>query len=81
VRRRPHATGDKSVAPTSEIEVGNASGERGDAADPQELLQMIANTVVRVDQLWVNSLERTDDTFYATKTAAECRRLPIAVPG
>jgi hypothetical protein len=81
VRLRPHATGDKSVAATSEIEVGNACGERGDAADPQELLQMIANTVVRVDQLWVTSLERTDDTFCATKTAAEYRRLPIAVPG
>jgi type IV pilus assembly protein PilN len=29
----------------------------------QELLQMVANTVVRVDQLWLTSLERKGDTL------------------
>jgi Tfp pilus assembly protein PilN len=29
----------------------------------QELLQMVANTVVRVDQLWLTSLERRGDTL------------------
>ncbi|MFZ3199529.1 MAG: PilN domain-containing protein [Candidatus Acidiferrales bacterium] len=29
----------------------------------QDLLQMVANTVVRVDSLWLTSLERTDNTL------------------
>ena len=32
-------------------------------AGAQELLQMVANTVVRVDQLWLTSLERKGDTL------------------
>src|SRR5580704_15521732 len=35
----------------------------------QELLQMVANTVVRVDQLWLTSLDRTGDSLHLTGEA------------
>src|ERR1700721_2447850 len=35
----------------------------------QELLQMVANTVVRVDQLWLTSLDRTGDNLHLTGEA------------
>src|SRR5271163_4668610 len=35
----------------------------------QELLQMVANTVVRVDQLWLTSLDRKGDTLHVTGEA------------
>jgi len=35
----------------------------------QELLQMVANTVVRVDQLWLTSLDRTGDALHLTGEA------------
>jgi Tfp pilus assembly protein PilN len=35
----------------------------------QELLQMVANTVVRVDQLWLTSMDRTGDNLHLTGEA------------
>ena len=44
----------------------------------QELLQMVANTVVRVDQLWLTSLERKGDNLTSRAKPASSTPSPIS---
>src|SRR5580692_9259244 len=44
-----------------QTQIGVIEGLQKNRTGAQELLQMVANTVVRVDQLWLTSLDRTGE--------------------
>lgn len=46
-----------------QTQIGVIEGLQKNRTGAQELLQMVANTVVRVDQLWLTSLERKGDNL------------------
>src|SRR5580698_9355278 len=46
-----------------QTQIGVIEGLQKNRTGAQELLQMVANTVVRVDQLWLTSLERNGDSL------------------
>ncbi|MFZ3214932.1 MAG: PilN domain-containing protein [Candidatus Acidiferrales bacterium] len=46
-----------------QTEIGVIEGLQKNRTGAQELLQMVANTVVRVDLLWLTSLDRKGDTL------------------
>jgi Tfp pilus assembly protein PilN len=48
---------------TLQTQIDVIEGLQKNRTGAQELLQMIANTVVRVDQLWLTSLERKGDSL------------------
>jgi len=49
-----------------QTQIGIIEGLQKNRTGAQELLQMVANTVVRVDQLWLTSLDRSGDTLHIT---------------
>jgi len=52
-----------------QTQIGVIEGLQKNRTGAQELLQMVANTVVRVDQLWLTSLDRTGDNLHLTGEA------------
>src|ERR1700690_1861299 len=58
---------DQKRALQTQIDV--IEGLQKNRTGAQELLQMVANTVVRVDQLWLTSLDRTGDTLHLSGEA------------
>ena len=52
-----------------QTQIGVIEGLQKNRTGAQELLQMVANTVVRVDQLWLTSLDRTGDTLHLSGEA------------
>src|SRR5271155_1593106 len=52
-----------------QTQIGVIEGLQKNRTGAQELLQMVANTVVRVDQLWLTSLDRTCDSLHLTGEA------------
>jgi Tfp pilus assembly protein PilN len=52
-----------------QTQIGVIEGLQKNRTGAQELLQMVANTVVRVDQLWLTSMDRTGDNLHLTGEA------------